>query len=537
MENDRWKRFLKDWAMAYQQDYHKKTRPEAQGLLVAQGIISSPSQSQFTVPYLTFREFIIQRAPCVESKPRASSTSHTLMSSPSLSFIPGIASSGSSEIKTLCSDPTGLHQTLPLTPELCEEFLHDDAPIWKELQYLPTDKLVLYKPGTTNIFKISRATLNQLVALLVIDVQPNKIIEQYDYIQLFFWIFPGFATPQQLFNKFTDLWRAEPVLSALPGATETTLKLAILQCLRHWIVTFPLDFDAALIKDLTTLLRTASHQPVFARHVSRIREEILSRRRSSIAAPPQAPELPAESASIWQTVSLLEVNLKLVAQQLSIRALNSFRKISRAEFAAWLHDDYSRAPNLAFFNARFEVLINKMTSGILACQSAPDRLQLIQRAVELGLEMFNLNNIQDGLAVASCLIAGPVSRLTADFDALPTRHKQTLEVFQRHLLRSEDPVAFNIWQLSLPRPSVLYLQTFRAQFFLDSPTCTQKMIDLEFYSRVYSLFYPISTRILIVYPYASDPLFGKLLQRLKTMTLTQQNQLSQAYLQSPRKNS
>ena len=551
MSADRWKKFLKDWANSYQQDYKKKTQPEAQGLLVAQGIISGPTQRSFTVPYRTFREFIVQRMAVVDdrhSRPARGGPSQ------SMAMLPGIISRKDSadSLSAVSSDPLCGYQTLELSDELRASFTAEaqsqSVGIWKELEYLPSNRLILYQPGTRNMFNMSRATLNQLVALLVVRVPAQRIIDQYEYIQRFFWIYPSVSTGSAVYAKLAELWaaspRAESLKAAVPDPDVVALRCAILDCFRHWVVTFPSDFDAEITRQLTRLIRGGLQQPQYARKATRIREVIMEKRRSTMGpsasashaghhrqlheSPPGAPE--------WTTVSLFEVDLKLVAQQLAIRALGSFNKIARSEFAAWLRDDYAQAPNLAFFNARFEVLSSKMSAGILACKSPTDRLALLQRAIDLGLEMFLLNNVADGLAIAACLHSPHIRRLTSTFEQLSNKYKFAIESFDRHLLRSEDPAAFNIWQLSLPRPTVLYLGTFRSQFLSETSSSSSSLIDMHFHFRVYELFCTIHTKAPSVYPFLSDPYFGKLLQRLRTLPQDQQEALSHA-IEPPKKSS
>jgi RasGEF domain len=427
----------------------------------------------------------------------------------------------------------GLSFALEPKPRLVRRALKRPARlnVWDECEYSGSEQLLKrgdVASGGKSPFNVDSASLNQLFWLLVAPVAARYAIEQQEFVEMFFFMMPSFASDALCAQKLRELYSAKGLLCV--GADDDTsldqirqvnrVRGATLRVLRHWLVAHRRDCtppnaatklslarsladdaarSSAQLRHGAEQLRNAADMVEMAvaaagNHENKSKNEAARSPLDVILLAPSnrsrqpgrggpggfghlhhhgggGPMFGGDSAgglgaeSIdWAAVSLFDADISVVAEQLSLRAHVAFAKIKQSEFFAWLHGRHEDAANLAFFNSRFTVLSSKMVSTIVSTRKLEERVGLLSRAIELGNALLELNDIIDGFAVVCSLNSPPVRRLAQTFDGISKARRQQFDAMLHIFALSERPREFARWQDQLSSPVVPYMGCYRKLF-------------------------------------------------------------------------
>ncbi|KAJ6240362.1 guanine nucleotide exchange factor [Anaeramoeba flamelloides] len=150
-------------------------------------------------------------------------------------------------------------------------------------------------------------------------------------------------------------------------------------------------------------------------------------RSNSFRRAPQKknPESIRPKETDFQKLKLTNIHTKELARQLSLYTYSLYSKINTKELfdKAWCSNNREKlSPNVVKLIDKFNRVADLVSTEILMAETFKKRAKLIERVIQVGMYLREMNNFEDLVAVLSGLETTPVNRLHASWKRVPSTY-------------------------------------------------------------------------------------------------------------------
>ncbi|KAJ3441697.1 guanine nucleotide exchange factor [Anaeramoeba flamelloides] len=150
-------------------------------------------------------------------------------------------------------------------------------------------------------------------------------------------------------------------------------------------------------------------------------------RSNSFRRAPQKknPESIRPKETDFKKLKLTNIHTKELARQLSLYTYSLYSKINTKELfdKAWCSNNREKlSPNVVKLIDKFNRVADLVSTEILMAETFKKRAKLIERVIQVGMYLREMNNFEDLVAVLSGLETTPVNRLHASWKRVPSTY-------------------------------------------------------------------------------------------------------------------
>jgi len=350
----------------------------------------------------------------------------------------------------------------------------DPAPFyiqdWKTIEYAeePEDNMEWALENNKN--EIECATLNKLVEMLTHH-------KEYDnfFTQTFILTFRSFTDQKTLIDKLVERFN-------IPPQSEITfeefgvwkkekldkVRLRVTSTFKYWLENFYLfDFsDEEMLKKFNEIIdmMDKSNSPAFANMLRRTLEKVQGDQTTGVVKNEvKCPDILKPKRGIFSRSKKLDVlnyPLMEIARQITLMDFDSFAKIEPKECLnqSW-NKEYrvTKAPNINTMIQMFNKLSNWVGTEIVKREKLEERVEVIEKVIELGGHCKDLNNFNALFSVISGLNLASIFRLKQTWAAVSAEKKAQYDELNKYISRDFNFRAIRTALRNVKPPCIPYI--------------------------------------------------------------------------------
>eukprot|EP01086_Lenisia_limosa_P012067 TRINITY_DN3936_c0_g1_i1.p1 TRINITY_DN3936_c0_g1~~TRINITY_DN3936_c0_g1_i1.p1 ORF type:complete len:950 (-),score=365.17 TRINITY_DN3936_c0_g1_i1:375-3224(-) len=257
-----------------------------------------------------------------------------------------------------------------------------------------------------------------------------------DYLPAFLLTYRTFLTPEELFTKISDIFRALHVPDDITDETEKAayfethvkaVRLRVFSILKSWIEKFFWDFNKNDdLKDRLSkfvegdLAESDKYMQKLGQTLTRLiakkdkqGNELDHLNLKAHTEPPKA--IIPKSVVMGGPATFMELNPLEIARHLTLIESSFFRSVHLTEFMgqAWSKKDKEkRAPNVCAFIKRFNLVSNWVTTEVVSqIDNLKQRTAVVEKFIKIAAHFRELNNFNGVMEIVAGLQSSSVHRL------------------------------------------------------------------------------------------------------------------------------
>ena len=371
---------------------------------------------------------------------------------------------------TEASSPTNSRSSKPVAP--AEPV--DPSPFymkdWRTIEYQeePEDNIEWALENNKN--EIECATLGKLIEMLTHH-------KEYDnfFTQTFILTFRSFTDQMTLMDKLVERFCIPPT----PTITHEEfgvwkkekldkVRLRVTSTLKYWMENFfLLDFvDTEIMKKMDEIIDVMekTNAPAFANMLKKTIEKMNGDQTAGITKTEvKCPDLLKPKKSFFgkkKKYGVFDYPLLEIARQITLLDFDSFAKIEPKECLnqSW-NKEYrvTKAPNINTMIQMFNKLSNWVGTEIVKREKLEDRVEIIEKVIELGNHCKELNNFNALFSVISGLNLASIFRLKQTWAAVSAEKKAQYDELNKYISRDFNFRAIRTALKNVKPPCIPYI--------------------------------------------------------------------------------
>jgi len=295
-----------------------------------------------------------------------------------------------------------------------------------------------------------------------------------------------FVLTHNLYMSDLDVIQAISDHAFAPEIDASRMHLRIVVFLKTWVEKlWDASTDTALVDAVRELL--GKLRPTCPKNAIDTLERLISRKLSGeetkslyeFQHPPPRPLIPPAAwlGGTFPTVSLFTVHPIELARQMTLLEQDLFRSVRPWEFQnlAFSKKDKTRAPNIYANTQYFNKVSRWIAWDILGCGALPDRIYMLESAIELAHQFRLLQNFNAVNEVISALNSSAIHRLHATWAGLSQKAKDHFQEFCDLMAPQNNSQALRNAIKNLEPPCVPYLGIYLTDLtFIEEGNPTMK---------------------------------------------------------------
>ncbi|EFA85172.1 Ras guanine nucleotide exchange factor [Heterostelium album PN500] len=336
---------------------------------------------------------------------------------------------------------------------------HNATNIWEEVN----DRTTIFFDVDPVTFKLSNvirgATLNKLV-----EVSTNNIDVDRVTMNILLMTYTSFTTSDTLLDKLIERYNVPERLAD----TKNVVQLHVIVFIKNWLeqqspqAASGGGLEERFLERINQFIERMKEDG-YSNMVPQLKRLIdMAIKEKRAYAMPEVPRLTTVIRAPSISTAFLEDEL-FVAQQLTLREFETFRRIQPVEFLnqAWNKPKLQyKACNLLKMIDRFNRVSLAISTSILAQIKLKSRVKLICRYIKIALHLRELNNFHLLTAFLAGIRNSSVLRLRVSWSKVPKKYKQSLEDLEKLMSMEGSFKTFRSLIKDLVPPCIPYLGVY-----------------------------------------------------------------------------
>ncbi|PRP77743.1 rasGEF domain-containing protein [Planoprotostelium fungivorum] len=263
--------------------------------------------------------------------------------------------------------------------------------------------------------------------------------------------FRSFTNPKELLGLLIKRFNVQQPKNLSYGdlqewirISQRSIRLRVINFIKNWLETYPKDFvsDVDQSNNLHTFIHTdimnSAHQTPGEQLKKILSKKIDNPERTRspqvFSGPPPKPLLPNVKKSgggvSFTQLSFMDVPAEELARQITLREFQMFERIKPWELLnqAWTKKTKMEdAPNVMRLITQFNNISNWVAAEILKVETLKGRIAALSKCIDMGRELYNMNNMNGAMEVIAGLQSAPVFRLKNTWEGLSSRQKDNYD--------------------------------------------------------------------------------------------------------------